>query len=288
MKRLLFGFVLAGTAALAAADPAALTQELELRTFPTLKWRGTVAVPSPGTMRSPLGGKTVTFTYPITYDASGKPAKTSWPRCMVTVPKEYQNWGAYDFLEFSVYTTFNRSDEEYLPVSLSCSSAKTRQNLSFDIRNLRQNEWVKVVVPLRKMARKEPMKSMQIHLNARRYFPNDKLVLHLGDFKLVRITQWQVSAFKMTAPAIFSDRETLPLAFELLGPETESEIPFRITDKSGNKVKDIQLPCKRGFAYRTLEIGELEPGDYTLSVFPDDENRQKSAPFKVIPSPWKK
>ena len=288
MKQLLFGFLLAGAAALAAADPAALTEELELKTFPSLKWRGTVASPSPGTMRSPLGGKTVAFTYPITYDAEGKPAKTSWPRCMVNVPQQFQNWGAYDFLEFSVYTTFNRSDEEYLPVSLSCSSAKTRQNLSFDIRNLRQNEWVKVVVPLRKMARKEPMKSMQFHLNARRYFPNDKLVLHLGDFKLVRITQWQVSAFKMTAPAIFSDRETLPLAFELLGPEAESEVPFRITDKSGNKVKDIQLPCKRGFAYRTLEIGELEPGDYTLSVFPDDENRQKSAPFKVIPSPWKK
>ncbi|MBQ7694494.1 MAG: hypothetical protein IJT50_05160 [Lentisphaeria bacterium] len=288
MKQLLFGLSLVCAAVLAAAGSSGLTEELDLKTFPSLKWRGAVASASPGTMRSPLGGKTVTFTYPIIYDASGKPAKTSWPRCTVTVPPQYQNWGAYDFLEFSVYTTFNRSDEEYLPVSLSCSSAKTRQNLAMDIRTLRQNEWVKVVVPLRKMAKKEPIKSMQIHLNARRYFPNDKLVLHLGDFKLVRITQWQVSAFKMTAPAIFSDRQTLPLAFELLGPGEESKVPFRITDKSGKKVRDIQLPCKRGFAYRTLEIGALAPGDYIVSVFPDDEKRQHSAAFKVIPSPWKK
>ena len=287
MKQLLFGFSLVCAAVLAAAESSALTEELDLKTFPTLKWRGAVASASPGAMRSPLGGKTVTFTYPIIYDAQGKPAKTSWPRCTVTVPQQFQNWGAYDFLEFSVYTTFNRSDEEYLPISLSCSG-KTRHNLGFDIRNLRQNEWVKVVVPLRKMARKEPIRSMQFHLNARRYFPNDKLVLHLGDFKLVRITQWQVPTFKMTAPAIFSDRKTLPLAFELLGPGEESKVPFRIADKSGKKIRDIQLPCKRGFAYRTLEIGTLAPGDYTVTLFPDDESRQKSAAFKVIPSPWKK
>ena len=288
MKKLLFGLSLVCAATLAAADASGLTEELELRNFPSLKWRVAVASAAPGTMRSPLGGKTVAFTYPIIYDAEGKPAKTSWPRCTATVPKEYQNWGAYDFLEFSVYTTFNRSDEEYLPVSLSCSSAKTRQILSADIRDLRQNEWVKVVIPLRKMARKEPIKSMQFHLNARRYFPNDKLVLHLGDFKLVRITQWQVAAFKMTAPAIFSDRQTLPLAFDLLGPGETSKVPFRIIDGSGRKVRDVLLPCKRGFAYRTLEIGLLAPGDYTLSVFPDDEKRQHSAAFRVIPSPWKK
>ena len=65
-------------------------------------------------------------------------------------------------------------------------------------------------------------------------------------------------------------------------------IPFRIADKSGRKVRDIMLPCKRGFAYRTLEIGTLAPGDYTVSIFPDDEKRRNTAAFKVIPSPWKK
>ena len=59
---------------------APLTEEKQLSKFPLLKWRGTVASAAKSTMKTPAGGDCVAFTYPIVYDASGKPKGTSWPR----------------------------------------------------------------------------------------------------------------------------------------------------------------------------------------------------------------
>ena len=268
---------------------APLTEEKNLTKLPHLKWRGTVAFPGKGSMKTSQGGDTVCFTYPIIYDASGKPKMTSWPRCNLVLPTDLRDWSRYDYLEFSVYTTFNRSDEEYLPVSMSIGGTKTRVLLSLPISSLSQNQWVKVTVPLRKMNKKELVRDMQIHLNARRYFPNDKLVLHLGDFKLVRLVQWQVMAYRMTSPAIFAGRNDLALEFELLGPGEKFKVPFRIFDAKGRKVRDIAFDCARGFGYHSLPVGKLAPGKYTLAVFPDDKQRRNDSPFRVIAPPeWKK
>ena len=268
---------------------APLTEEKNLTELPLLKWGGTVAFPGKGTMKTPQGEETVCFTYPIIYDASGKPKGTSWPRCFISLPAAMRDWSRYDYLEYSVYTTFNRSDEEYLPVSMSIGGTKTRVLLSFSVNNLRQNQWVKISVPLRSMNKKELVRSMQLHLNARRYFPNDKLVLHLGQFKLVRLTQWQVMAFRMTSPAIFADRNHLALEFELLGPGEKYKVPFRIFDDRGRKVRDISFDCARGFGYHSLPVGKLAPGKYTLSLFPDDKQRRNDAPFRVVAPPeWTK
>ena len=268
---------------------APLTAEKELTKMPVLKWRGTVASASKGTMKSPAGRETVCFTYPILYDSKGKIIGTSWPRCTLYLPPAMRDWSQYDFFEFSVYTTFNRSDEEYLPCAMSIGGFKKRSLISFPVGNLRQNQWVKVSVPLREMKKNDAVRNVQLHLNARRYFPNDKLVLHLGDFKLIRLLQWQVAAFKMTAPAVFAGRTTLPVEFELLGPGEKYKVPFRIFDAKGMKVKDIKLDSARGFGYYLLPVGNLAPGKYILTVFPEEKQKRNDVPFQVIAPPeWKK
>ena len=282
-------YLLVLSTALAAVVAAApLTEEKSLPALPHGKWRGTAASYTKGQMLTPSKGKTTCFTYSIVFDESGKPKGTSWPRCNISLPQAERNWSRYDYFEFSVYTTFNRSDEEYLPATLNIGGVKTRTLISYNIRNLRQNEWVKVSVPLRSMDKKDLVKTLQFHLNAARYFPNDKLVLNVGDFKLVRLIEWQTLGFKMSAPAIFADRTTLPVEFELLGPGEKYSVPFRICDSKGAKVKDIKLPSMRGFDFRILPVGKLRPGKYTLSIFPDDKQRRSDAPFQVIAPPWGK
>lgn len=285
MKKLSFGLTLLFGCLLFGAP---LTEEKNLTKLPLQKWRGTVAFPGKSNMKTPQGGDAVCFTYPIIYDASGKPKMTSWPRCFVILPGDMRNWTPYDYFEFSVYTTFNRSDEEYLPTALSTGGVKSRTLISYPITELKQNQWVKISVPLRLGKRDELVRSIQFHLNARRYFPNDKLVLHMGDFKLVRLLEWQALAFKMTAPAIFAGREQLPLEFDLLGPGEKHKVPFRISDARGRKVKDVSAVFPRGFGYHLLPVGKLVPGKYILSVFPDDKQRRNDVPFQVIAPPqWK-
>lgn len=272
---------------LLAAVP--LTEEKNLSQLPHLRWRSTVAVYAKGTMLTPAKGITASFTYPIVYDDNGKPRGTSWPRCNLVLPANLRDWSKYDFLEFSVYTTFNRSDEEHLPVTIGIGGVKSRSLTAHTMKNLRQNQWVKVTVPFRKMKKNELVRSIQFHLNARLYFPNDKLVLHVGDFKLVRLVEWQLAGFKMTAPAIFADRNTLPVEYELLGPGRSFAVPFRIYNSKGKKVRDVKLQSNRGFEYRTLVTGKLAPGKYVLAVFPDDKQRRSETPFQVIAPPaWTK
>ena len=284
MKKILLLFSVAAAMVLAAAP---LTEEKPLTQLPGARWGGTVAKPSKGKMLTPAKGKTVCFSYPIIYDESGKPKGTSWPRCNLSLPKNLRDWSRYDYFEFNIYTTFNRSDEEFLPVSIGIGGMKTRTLTSMNINNLRQNQWVKVSVPLRNMKKNELVRNIQFHLNARRYFPKDLLVLHLGDFKLVRLIEWQVKGFRMTAPAIFAGRTTLPVEFELLGPGNRYTLPFRIYSSKGGKVRDIKLTANRGFAYHTLSVGKLAPGKYTLAIFPDDKQKRNETPFEVIAPPWK-
>ena len=273
--------------AMVAAAP--LTEEKKLDKIPSLKWRTAVASVAPGTMKSPQGKATIKCTYPIIYDETGKPKGTTWPRCNVPLSPDMRDWSRYDYLEFSVYTTFNRSDEEYLPLTLGIGGEKTKTLNSYDIKTLAQNQWVKVSLPLRQMKRGEKVRSMQFHLNARRYFHNDKLELTIGDFKLVRLLQWQVAAFRMTAPAIFSDRTTLPVEYELLGPGEKSKVPFRIYTANGKKLRDITLESARGFAFHLLPVGKLAPGKYLLAVFPDAKEKRHEASFEVVAAPaWNK
>ena len=163
-----------------AAAAAPLTEEKSLD-IAHGRWNCAVATAVKGKMLTPSKGKSACFTYPIIYDESGKPKGTSWPRCNFSLPQKLRNWSRYDYLEFAVYTTFNRSDEEYLPATIGIGGVKTRTLVSYTIRNLAQNQWVKVSVPLRHMKKNELVRSIQFHLNARLYFPNDKLVLHVGD-----------------------------------------------------------------------------------------------------------
>ncbi len=270
-----------------AASAVPLTEEKPLD-IAHGRWNRAVATAAKGQMLTPQKGKTACFIYPIIYDESGKPKGTSWPRCNIALSQKLRDWSRYDYLEFSVYTTFNRSDEEYLPATVNIGGVKTRTLVSYPIRNLAQNQWVKVSIPLRGVKKGEGVKTIQFHLNARLYFPNDKLVLHVGDFKLVRLIEWQTLSFKMTAPAVFADRTTLPVEFELLGPGEKYNVPFRISDSKGRKVKDILLPSQRGFAYRTLETGSLAPGKYTLAIFPDDKQRRSETVFQVVAPPWGK
>ena len=272
-------------AALLTAAP--LTEEKQLSKLPLMKWNCAVASAAKSSMKTPAGGATVECTYPIIFDESGKPKGTSWPRCNMRIPAAVQNWSGYDYLEFCVYTTFNRSDEEYLPLTLGISTAKKRGAFSYNITTLSQNQWVKVSVPLRSLKKNGAIKSIQFHLNARRYFPNDKLVLNLGDFKLVRLLEWQVKSFKMTAPAIFADRVTLPVEYELLGPGEKAQVPFALFNSKGQKIKDISLASERGFGYYLLPVGKLAPGKYTLAVFPGDKQRRHETIFQVVAPPWK-
>ena len=267
---------------------APLTEEKQLSKLPLQKWNCAVASAAKSAVKTPAGGVTVECTYPIIFDASGKPKGTSWPRCNARIPAGVQNWSGYDYLEFSVHTAFNRSDEEYLPLTLGISTAGTRGAFSYNITTLSQNQWVKVSVPLRSIKKKgELVKSIQFHLNARRYFPNDKLVLHLGDFKLVRLLEWQVKSFKMTAPAIFADRITLPVEYELLGPGEKASVPFAVFNSKGQKIKDVSLASERGFGYYLLPVGKLAPGKYTLAVYPGDKQRRHETFFQVVAPPWK-
>ncbi|MBO5793031.1 MAG: hypothetical protein J6S54_11255 [Lentisphaeria bacterium] len=136
MKKLFTLFASALSVVLAAAP---LTEENKLTTLPNLKWASAVAIPSKGKMVTPEKGKSICFTYPIIYDESGKPKGTSWPRCNISLPQKLRNWSRYDYLEFNIYTTFNRSDEEYLPVTIGIGGVKTRTLVSFGLKNLRQN-----------------------------------------------------------------------------------------------------------------------------------------------------
>ena len=67
-------------------------------------------------------------------------------------------------------------------------------------------------------------------------------------------------------------------------------VPFQlVSDSCGSVVREETLPVLRGSREVEIAIDELqlEPGNYTLNLFPSDRARKKSLSFKVLSSPYK-
>ena len=96
----------------------------------------------------------------------------------------------------------------------------------------------------------------------------------------------------MLTPAITAAAPSIKLYLHTTGPahDVARGVPFQLVyGKTNSVVREETLPVKRGEAEVEIAIDELqlEPGNYTLNLFPSDRARKKSLSFKILSSPYK-
>ena len=119
-----------------------------------------------------------------------------------------------------------------------------------------------------------------------------KLTVQAGNFHLTRSSVCNIEKVKITTPALTVIDAAVKLQLQVTGPANDVArgVPFALSKVGSSKViRKETLPVQRGEKEIEIAIDDLklQPGDYTIELFPGDKARSKKVSFKLLSSPYK-
>lgn len=242
------------------------------------------------------GRPVLKWTAPIDHYAGEKRYPVGWPRTYLTKltsvkPPLPVNWSEWDFFEFDVTMKLEGNPENKVcPVTFTIASS--RPAYSYAMRKLHDGKRHSIKVPIARITSPRKIIRMGFAIAESNYKHGAKLTVCAGNFRLTRSSFCFVEKATVLTPAVTKADTAVKLKLHVSGPANDVArgIPFQlVAEKNNSVVRKETLPVQRG--ERDLEIAinelELEPGNYTLNLFPDDKTRKKSVSFKLLESPYK-
>ncbi len=239
----------------------------------------------------PTGGKVLQMTVPVDYSKGQKAYPVGWPRmnCNKLTAVE-SNWQDYDNFEFMAKVKVSRS-ELRRPVCSLIIGTRPKQ-FDLQIKFNAQGEWLRVTVPVSELKEKgipvEKIPQVVFSVSESNYADKDVVELSLGGFRLT-CASFAVAAFSIMDPALAPGAKAVKLNITANGQESEVRRGAPLILRQKDKILHReQLPLTKGAQVYELDISKLNlvPGDYEISLFPDDAKLQKIASFKIVGSAW--
>ncbi len=244
-----------------------------------------------GDVACPAGGKVLRMTVPVDYSTGQKGYPVGWPRMYFQKFKsEEADWSRWDNFEFMVMVKVSRPELPRPVCSLLIGTSP--KQFSRQIKLNAQGEWLRVTVPVSEIKDKgvpvEKIPGVGISLAESDYADKDVIELSAGGFRLT-CSMLEIAAFSITDPVLAPGAKTLKLNITVNGPEAEVKRGVPLILRQKDKVLHRQqLHLTKGAQVYELGISNLNlvPGDYEISLFPDDAKLQKMASFKIVVDPW--
>jgi hypothetical protein len=202
-----------------------------------------------------------------------------WPRVSREFSPGQLDLSRFDTLEFWVRMDSNRDEvaDDHTPIGLVISAHETKRSLFSTTVDLgdQQRTWVPVRVPVKQIMAAaqagEPWKSVsrvQLYLSEHDYAHGTRLVLDVGEVRLVRLTAPVLSAIE--APThLLLPRSTLPIGFDVIGTGSVSEGSHTVTatlEAPGREGRAEARQALTAAPRMALTLPVLEPGAYTLRL----------------------
>lgn len=240
----------------------------------------------------PLAGgrPTLLLTIPVDHHGGEEKYPIGWPRVYANLRQGAEtNWTAYDHFQFAIYTTMSRADVPGQPLSFQVLCPDRASGTNRNLAELKLETWVPFSIATADIASLDRIARLGFNIAESNYQHGDHLDFRIGGFRLVRSATCSLDRLVTRAPAVFSDRATLPVELVVVGPpeRVSRGIPFTI--RQGDRVlREETLPVRRGQQVLEMDIAELRlgPGAYELVAFAADPARRRSAGFTVVTSPW--
>ena len=236
------------------------------------------------------------WTAPIDHFSGEKKYPVGWPRMYMnnfsrTKPAIPSDWSKWDFFEFDVKMCLEGDpDNKNCIVTFMIASTHPRSNTS--LRKMHDGELHSIKIPVSQITAPGKITSFGFSIAESNYKHGSKLTVHAGNFRLTRSSHCTIDKATMLTPAITGAAPSIKLRLHITGPGSDVArgVPFQLVyGKTNSVVREETLPVKRGDREVEIAIDELqlEPGNYTLNLFPADKTRKKSLSFKVLSSPYK-
>ncbi len=226
---------------------------------------------------------------PVDYSKGEKQYPVGWPRMYLNLQPEEKTWNEYDRLEFQIFTEFSRPVLPKRPLVFHVYDHQGQKKLTY-LEMATIGEWRTVQINISDLGFTGTVSRLGFNINESAYKDKDMVAFHLGGFRLARATDISVTELNAVGPAIFCDSRALPLEMVVDGPvaKLDAGVPLKLVGED-NRVLNHKAAVTRGRQTVSipLEGASWNPGRYSVTVFPDDPERQKSVAVTLATSPWR-
>lgn len=236
------------------------------------------------------GRPTLQIDMPVDHHGGEKRYPIGWPRLYAKLRKPAETqWDAFERFEFLFYATMSRAKPPTQVGTFHIQCPDRRHATYHRFRKIKLNEWIRVSVPVAKIKSLQNLKTIGFNISESNYKHGDKLRFYLGGFRLVRPKDFELRSLKVRNAVVYQGQPTLKVNLELAGPPMKIHRALPLTIRRGkDKLRVESLPVTVGAQTLDVDIRELKlkPGTYTLVAYDDNPKLRRTAPFRVLETPW--
>jgi len=255
-------------------------------------WHPAEATVQPTKEHVAAGQSALDFHIDVDFHAGEKNYPIGWPRMYRRFEEPWQqNWSAYDYFHFSIYTDTSREALPTTPLGLIVYTPDKARAYHRTLKELKKGEWIEFLLPLSDIPRHDHVPQLQFFISESNYRDHDKLDFLIRDICLLRYAEPTVAGFAPGYAAIFADQRWLPVKFDLLGIKPGSQATVKVEIRRGaERVAAVEQRLARGSQMVWLDLGAkpVTPGAYEAEAsIPGTNATPVRSPLRVVSSPWK-
>jgi len=235
------------------------------------------------------GRPTLHMHIPVDHHAGQEKYPIGWPRMYLKLAPAERAWKEFERFEFLVHAAMSRKKPPKRVINLQIQCPDRPRTYHRNLEEVRLGRWARVSVPIRQIGNVAEVARLGLNISESDYRHGEKLDFHFGAFRLARAAEFGLARLEVRSRVMYADRPMLKLALDVVGPTRKAANGLPITIRRGEKALHTEaIRVEHGLQIVRIDLAKrtLPPGTYTVAAFDRDEERRRTAAFRIVPSPW--
>ncbi len=251
------------------------------------KWSAAEATCTSDTKHSKSGRNVLHLHIDVDWKTGEKKYPIGWPRITRQMPKDMQDWGGYDYFQFSIFVESSRTNLPATPLGISLYLPDKPRTFHKQLSELQIGKWTDFRIPLQEISGTNPCTGMQFHISESDYKDGDVLDFWIDGIELARYVKPFIAEARIVEQAVMSDSRSLEIEVALFGLKDKPPADAECMIASGGKTefKGV-LSLSQGRNRYSLPLSErLAQGSFEVSISHGGRT-VRAGNLRVIPSPF--
>ncbi|NOZ21925.1 MAG: hypothetical protein GXP25_12655 [Planctomycetes bacterium] len=240
------------------------------------------------------GKSSLLFSTHINHKGGQKNYPIGWPRTGKRLQDtKMTDWSDYDFFECWIYTETSRDALPSTPFTVAFCHSGHRNSTPFRLKELKKNEWVKIVIPISKLKQPKDVQSLQFHINESDYKHDDQVDFYIDDMVLTRFIDPTIVTLDVNKKLIYASDRQISATYSLSGYKGMDKVTVELEIGRGITApvaKGTAKAAKRGEVSVAMPAQRVVPGTYWARLsLRDAEGKlidRKQVEFRVLTGPF--
>ena len=239
------------------------------------------------------GKHALRFANVVDYTKGEKNYPIGWPRISKSLRKAgLTDWSAYDFFECWIYVETSRASLPNDALGIGFQHSGRKRSSGWPLKEVQKDQWVKVVVPIGKLADPADVQDVKFHIAEANYKHGDHVDFYIDDMVLTRYVDPAVVNLTLERRIVYGTERQLAASYRLSGRKGMDAVKVELAIGQGDGApvaKTTTAAAREGDI--TLPLGDrLAAGAYWARLGLRDAQGKlidrKQAEFRVIQGPF--